>query len=308
MVNNVFLSAGRGAVLQLSDIITNALINHQKIQMIYDFDGTLFPFCDDPTQVKLDEGCKSALLALSQKENVQMTGLTGRDLGAAQTMMAGVNINIVGSHGAEFRSADGHIEKYPFTKDQLTHIQTAREAVDVLKNQFPELHIEANKYGSIGINLSRYAGQDDVRDAVFSVIGKYQNESFSIAYEGRKGDDLGWEIELRPAEHVCGKHIGITHFIKPDRDILTIFCGDSLGEHGTDTPAATLINDKQEFLNGIVVMVMNGRNKVPDVGSPQSPAFVMISPKALGEQLTLALPKISPQQDFKPLCLDGMHP
>ncbi len=274
----------------LSDIIANAISNHQKVQLIFDFDGTLFPFCDDPTQVKIDECCKQALLSLSREQNVRIFGLTGRDLVSAQSMMAGVDIDIVGSHGAEFLTKDRKIERYPFTDAQLGHIQDAQERVHVLKGKFPQLHIEVNKYGSVGVNLSNYVGQDDIRDAVFSAIEGYKNEFFSIAYEGRKGTDLGWEIELRPKEDVCGKHIGINHFIRPDKDALTVFCGDSFGEHGTDTPAAILINNKQEFANGIVVMVMNGRNTVPKDGSPQSPAYIMKSPAELGLQLSKVFP------------------
>lgn len=291
MAGTAFQGAAQGTKPLLSSALQEALQSGHRSTLIFDFDGTLFPFSDNPQSVTIDPDCRAALTELCQRDNVRVVGLTGRSVQRALEMVGqdlGARIEIVGSHGAEYKNATGEVTMFPFGDKQIESVDTLREAVDGLQGRYPKLHIETDKFGSVGVNISAYKNDEtgrEIRSEVFALFEQFHDESFAVAYEAGQN---GWEVELRPSETVCGKHVGITHFIKPDASGLVLFAGDSFGDHGTDTPAATLINDKEKFPKGVVVMVMNGRNTVPPQGAPQSPAYVMESSNALGRELLTA--------------------
>lgn len=289
MVSVVFSDAGRANLKKLGTIIANNLKESNAITLIFDCDGTLFSFCDNPSKVVMDNGCCQAIRGFLEKDNVRVVALTGRALPAAEKMLEGLNIEIVGSHGAEFKDKDGEIQRFYFTQEQTVALEGLVAKVKELQSEYPNIHIEVDKFGSVGVNMSAYRGNDSIRQEVFSLFERTKTEDFSVAYEGRQSDDMGWEVELRPAEYLCGKHIGISYFIRPDKNGLVIFFGDSYGDHGTDTPAAILVKDRQQFPNGYAVMVMNGRNVVPSQEAPQHPDFIFKNPENLGSVLLSTL-------------------
>ncbi len=282
MVDMPFSTVTNGAQDKFFETLVGAVNEHKKVYIITDLDGTLFPFAPNPDDVQLDPKCGQGLKALQAVENLEITALTGRFILRAKEMLSDAgDIDIVGSHGVELLKKDGQIERYAFSPEQETQVQGFKNGIRDLESRFKQygLVVELDKHGSAGVNVASMdpdLGKTVLEEAKTLLQG-YESESFKIAQEGPN------EIEIRP--HGFGKDFGITNFIKPEKDATIFFLCDSLGPHGTDTAAAIILNDKSQFDNGHVIMVMNGRNKVPESGSSYAPFAVFDSQAHLGEAL-----------------------
>ena len=260
MVDMPFSTVTNGAQDKFLEALVSAVKEGKEVHIITDLDGTLFPFAPNPDDVQLDPKCGQGLKALQSIKKLQITALTGRFILRAKEMLADAgDIDIVGSHGVELLRKEGQIERYAFSPEQEAQVQGFKEGIHDLESRYKQygLVVELDKHGSAGVNVASMdpdLGQTVLEEAKTLLQG-YESESFKIAQEGPN------EIEIRP--HGFGKDFGITNFIKPEKDATIFFLCDSLGPHGTDTAAAVILNDKSQFDNGHVIMVMNGRNKVP---------------------------------------------
>ena len=75
--------------------------------LAFDFDGTLAPICDDPSQVKLDRGAATLLAETTQMEGVVVAIVSGRD---AEDLAHRVNVPgayLISSHGLEIHAPGG---------------------------------------------------------------------------------------------------------------------------------------------------------------------------------------------------------
>ena len=285
----------------------------KPVRIFFDNDGTLFPFVSDPKHVRMDPACFSALVRLTQFGNVQATSLTGRDVKTAGTgmlvpgyqvkdsgghVLARANskklrFGVIGSHGVEYMEPDGTIQKYDFGPETDEFIRHFKYDAAELRAQFPGITIEDDKHGAVGINVSTIRGEElraQALKAAKRLLEAYAKAPTNpvhpktgqkIFQVRREGDH---ELELRPVGF--GKDFGILTFGDADHDALTLFCCDSLNEGGTDVDAAQLVNNKDAFPNGHVLMVLNGRNQPPPAGSPHAAALVFHSPSDLGEFLS----------------------
>ncbi len=75
--------------------------------LAFDFDGTLAPIRDDPSQVRLDRGAAALLAETTQQEGVVVAIVSGRD---ADDLTQRVNVPgayLIASHGLEIRAPGG---------------------------------------------------------------------------------------------------------------------------------------------------------------------------------------------------------
>lgn len=280
MVQHIFTTAG--AVFtqhNLCDDLAKAILSGAEVQIYSDYDGTLFPFVLNPDDVKIDPACHAAIKELPTFENVSIMGLTGRDVHRAHEMVEGLEMDIIGSHGVEVLKADGTLIKYEFSESDAQHIANFQNTAAELLSQFEGINVELDKHGSVGINVASVPDEQRqvAYDQALQILKNFENDTFKIALEGVN------EMELRP--HNFGKDFGIKAFGNPNKEAVTFFFCDSLGPHGTDRVAAELINDKSQFPNGRVGMVLTGRLPVPAVHEKSAPAYVFPSPADLGQAL-----------------------
>lgn len=302
----------RSALVQeLADLV----LSGQGLSVFFDNDGTVCPFVADPKDAKIDPDCYRALVRLGRLPGVTTISLTGRkvheardpmltpgyevrDSGGALLAREGQKrlfFRIVGSHGVECLAPDGEdggpgdVTRYDFPDAEQAFIRQFQETAAAFKEKHPSLTVEI-KHGAVGVNTATIEGIDDaeraeilsgIRDALGVIL---DDPSAPMAEDGQKifalrreGDR---ELEVRPA--LYGKDFGIRTFGNPEPGKPLIFLCDSLGDQGTDRPAATLVNTLE---NGMVFMVLNGRNTPPTPDCPHAPHAVFDSPADLGRFL-----------------------
>ena len=77
--------------------------------LAFDFDGTLAPIHDDPSQVTMNRGANEMLAAASALRGVVVAVLSGRDADDLETRVSVGSAYIVASHGLEIRAPGGVI-------------------------------------------------------------------------------------------------------------------------------------------------------------------------------------------------------
>lgn len=305
-------------VQKLADLV----LSGQGLSVFFDNDGTVCPFVADPKDAKIDPDCYRALVRLGQMSGVTTTSLTGREVHEARDLMLtpGLEVRdsggallarggqkrlffrIVGSHGVECLAPDGEdgasgaVTRYDFPAPAQAFIEQFQETALAFKEKHPSLTVEI-KHGAVGVNTATIEGIDDAQRAeILSGIraaldALLDGPSAPTAENGQKifalrqeGDR---ELEVRPA--LYGKDFGIRTFGNPEPGKPVIFLCDSLGDQGTDRPAATLVNTLE---NGMVFMVLNGRNTPPAPDCPHAPCAVFDSPADLGQFLIRVAEKI----------------
>lgn len=314
-----FLSAGQeasahsvtpAAILgQFVERTVASVITGKPVRIFFDNDGTTFPFVADPNQVRMDEGCFAGLVRLTNLFNIAATSLTGRDVQVVRDLMLtpgyevrngqdeilvpsgdkALRFSIIGSHGVEYMHADGMIERYDFSQGAKDFIAAFHQEGVQLRDKYPGIHVEL-KHGSLGVNVKLIAEEGQRKRAhaeALQLMQRYVNSPEHPLYDGQKifavKRESEHELELRP--DCFGKDFGIMRFGDGATEDTTLFLCDSLGEEGTDKPAAALINDKTKFPDGHVVMVLNGRTAPPPPDAPHSPEIIVASPAELGQLL-----------------------
>lgn len=292
----------------LIDSLLTAAAQNAPVQIFFDGDGTVSPFVLSPKDARMDPDCFSGLVRLSALFKTTATAITGRDVREARDLLfapaydvqnsAGtvlataahptLQFAIIGSHGVERMERDGSVTRHDLGAAATDFITAAQHDAAKLQKLYAGLHVE-NKYSAVSINAALVT--DDLRQqavrAARALLESYAQAHnhprdhgqmiFAVRAEGVQ------EVELRPV--LYGKDFGIKRFGHADPQALTLFCCDSLGVHGTDRAAAALINDKQHFADGHVVMVQNGRTVVPPPEAPHHPALVCADPRELGRFL-----------------------
>jgi trehalose 6-phosphate phosphatase len=122
-----------------------------------DFDGTLAPFADDPSQVGALPGSWAAVLTLQRAKDTEVVLVSGRPLGSlARVTQAPDDMSLVGSHGVEWR-VDGHDEA-ALTQDEQDRVARIGAALDRVGEQFPGVVIEHKPAGH-GVHTRRVSAE-----------------------------------------------------------------------------------------------------------------------------------------------------
>ena len=75
--------------------------------LAFDFDGTLAPICENPSEVRLNRAAAMLLCQTSQMEGVVVAIITGRDADDLVSRIDAPGAYIVASHGLEIRAPGG---------------------------------------------------------------------------------------------------------------------------------------------------------------------------------------------------------
>jgi trehalose-phosphatase len=110
--------------------------------LAFDFDGTLAPIHDNPSEVRLNRAAAMLICQTSQMEGVVVAIITGRDADDLESRIDAPGAYIVASHGLEIRGPGGvvvrdtpplAIEVPPDLRDEITasalRLETKKHAV-----------------------------------------------------------------------------------------------------------------------------------------------------------------------------------
>jgi alpha,alpha-trehalase len=75
--------------------------------LAFDFDGTLAPICDDPSQVRIDRAAAALLEQTTHMEGVVVAVVSGRDADDLSMRVNAPGAYLIGSHGLEVRAPGG---------------------------------------------------------------------------------------------------------------------------------------------------------------------------------------------------------
>jgi trehalose 6-phosphate phosphatase len=123
------------------DAALDALARAGRVIVALDFDGTLAPFADEPSQVGALPGSWAAVLTLHRAKDTEVVLVSGRPLGSlAAVSHAPQDMALVGSHGVEWR-VDGHDEA-ALTDDEVARVARIGAALDEVGARYPGVVIE----------------------------------------------------------------------------------------------------------------------------------------------------------------------
>ncbi|WP_022907766.1 trehalose-phosphatase [Curtobacterium sp. B18] len=128
-----------------------------RLIVALDFDGTLAPFADDPSQVGALPGSWAAVLTLHRAKDTEVVLVSGRPLGSLVAVThAPEDMALVGSHGVEWR-VDGHDEA-ALTADEQARVARIGAALDAVGERFPGVVIEHKPAGH-GVHTRRVSAE-----------------------------------------------------------------------------------------------------------------------------------------------------
>ena len=135
------------------DAALETLAAAPRLIVALDFDGTLAPFADDPSQVGALPGSWAAVLTLQRARDTEVVLVSGRPLDSlAAVTHAPPEMALVGSHGVEWR-VDGHAED-ALTDDEVARVARVGAALDEVGARFPGVVIEHKPAGH-GVHTRR---------------------------------------------------------------------------------------------------------------------------------------------------------
>ncbi|GAA3337424.1 trehalose-phosphatase [Curtobacterium pusillum] len=121
-----------------------------RLLVALDFDGTLAPFADDPSQVGALPGSWAAVLTLQRARDTEIVLVSGRPLdGLAAVTHAPDEMALVGSHGVEWR-VDGHAEAALSDEERARVVRLGAVLQDVV-DRFPGVRLE-HKPAGLGVH------------------------------------------------------------------------------------------------------------------------------------------------------------
>jgi len=139
------------------DAALETLAAAPRLIVALDFDGTLAPFADDPSQVGALPGSWAAVLTLHRAKDTEVVLVSGRPLGSlAEVTHAPEDMALVGSHGVEWR-VDGHDEA-ALSDDEVERVARIGAALDAVGERFPGVVIEHKPAGH-GVHTRRVSAE-----------------------------------------------------------------------------------------------------------------------------------------------------
>lgn len=128
-----------------------------RLIVALDFDGTLAPFADDPSQVGALPASWAAVLTLQRARDTRVVLVSGRPLASlAAVSHAPEDMSLVGSHGVEWH-VDGHDEA-ALTPDEQERVARIGAALDEVGARFPGVVIEHKPAGH-GVHTRRVSAE-----------------------------------------------------------------------------------------------------------------------------------------------------
>ncbi|WIB76291.1 trehalose-phosphatase [Curtobacterium sp. MCPF17_002] len=223
-----------------------------RLLVALDFDGTLAPFADDPSEVGALPGSWAAVLTLQRAADTEVVLVSGRPLGSlAAVTHAPAGMALVGSHGVEWR-VDGHDEA-ALSDDEVARVARIGAALDEVGARFPGVVIEHKPAGH-GVHTRRVSAEVAAEANAAASSAAHEADADVLERGGKdilefavrhvtKGDAIARLRELRGADAVFFAGDDVTDEdgfrVLGDGDVgVKVGEGDTLARHRVADPAA----------------------------------------------------------------------
>ena len=161
--------------------------------MFVDYDGTLTPIVDDPTQARLPPGMRQALRACARRPDVDVVVLSGRALRDLQAIVGEPDLGYVGNHGFEiavpglppFRHPD-----LPHFTDKLAALADELDALAAEGAWMESKGVDADACTTAASSRQRRAAVVERARAIIAAAG-FQPRDGILAVEARP--PIGWD-------------------------------------------------------------------------------------------------------------------
>jgi len=204
-----------------------------------DFDGTLADIAPQPDQVSVEPELLQTLQRLQTECGGAIAIISGRAIATIDHYLHPLKAAIAGIHGAEFRLADGELERTPVSEQELTR---AKEAARGFATQHPGVLFEDK---AISFSL-HFRQADQFEPQVEAFMAKLVPAQLS-SYELQRGKKV---IEAKPLG--CNKGEAIRKFmaLPPFAGKRPVYAGDDV----TDEDGFAVVN----ALGGLSVKIGEG--------------------------------------------------
>lgn len=207
-----------------------------------DFDGTLADIAPQPDQVKVAPELLQTLQKLQRECGGALAIISGRAIATIDQHVHPLKAAVAGIHGAEFRLADGELERTPISETELAR---AKAAAEEFATQHPGVLFE-DKAISFSLHF-RQANQFEpqVEEFMASLVPAQLPN-----YELQRGKMV---VEAKP--HGCNKGEAIRKFMAqpPFAGKRPVYAGDDI----TDEDGFAVVNE----LGGLSVKIGEGETQ-----------------------------------------------
>jgi len=187
----------------------------RKRFLTLDYDGTLAPFAANRMEAIPAPGTIKLLAAIAQGTDTRLAIISGRPIAELLQLAGPLEIEMVGSHGFEFRAARGGIREIVPERLQLEGLNQAQRAATVLGH---DSRLE-RKLASIAFHTRGLADEPAVKEAARRL---WLPVSESHRLELR---DFNGGVELRATGFNKGTALSELLMSEPD-DTLPVYVGD----------------------------------------------------------------------------------
>lgn len=210
MTTGMPLHAGSGdcpGAPELWDRICSAVVQHRRLFVFADFDGTLSELVDIPSKAVLDPDTSRALHRLSMRRRVSVAVISGRSVDDVAARV-GLPFVYAGDHGVEI-----HAPEFDFIQpdaDLLSRrVPELSNRIRLATQHIPGALVEVKKFSaSVHYRQVSPAGVPALRDAVQECLegAQFELRDGDCVFEVRpavrwdKGDAVAWLLKRNGAE------------------------------------------------------------------------------------------------------------
>ena len=198
----------------------DAFLKRYRLALFLDYDGTLTPLCDHPSQATLSPSVRNAIAACARRNDVDVSIVSGRALADVMGMVGLPELTFAGNHGLEI----GGAQMEHFVHEDLVHY---RQRAEELGRELKRCEVDGAWVEHKGPTLTyHYRAVDENRRAnlieeVRSLIAQYgyQARDAHCAVEARP--PIGWD-KGRAVLHILRAHYGPAW----SEEVRVIYVGD----------------------------------------------------------------------------------
>ncbi len=207
--------------MSLIEKITKKILNHKKVLLMFDYDGTLTPIVDKPEMAKLDPQIKTALEIIAKDEVIKVAIISGRDIETVKKLSGITSTDIIffGLHGGQ-ALIEGKICDYS-SEANKNEIQEISKILENKLNSYKGIIIE-NKELSVAVHY-RQAEQNAVDEVIKTVNDVFKSYNFHNEFILQLGKKV---LEILPAGFTKDK--AVNRLITSFADYFPVYFGDDI--------------------------------------------------------------------------------
>lgn len=228
--------------------IFKKIVQSEAIFLFLDYDGTLVPFKDSPTEVRTPKKIKKVIRQLIQIQKIQVIIVTGRTLADIKKLLPLAGLSFIALHGLCIDSPAGIQYQWKTAEQTQSLITTIKKKMQPIVKQETGAFLEDKgrtivlHYRLLPKNKERF-----LQETFTKIVQDHDNNRILEIIKGAK------VIEARPKGWNKGKAIELflSHFTTTN-NTLPIYIGDDI----TDEDAFQILREK-----GLTIHVVHEKKR-----------------------------------------------